>query len=230
MARVLLVKAGDPGEDNVGEPGLSRERRKRMKRLTSTCLAVSAIALIAPRPASAAALIIDDTAVGPTMTFSLNDFEGGFILNGTLVQQGINNPVTITVPEVGTAGGPVVQSFSADWITGGLTPAAGVIAFQEGSIPVSQGVSDILTFTYSVGALGGHLVGTFESDLDPGLLPLPPGATVVAEGTPFSFNNGNITASAISDVDAAVPEPATLTLLGSALLGFGFLRFRRKTG
>ena len=113
--------------------------------------------------------------------------------------------------------------FSADWITGGLVPASAVIAFAEDGISPALGVSDILTFTYSAGPLGGHLVGSFVSDLET-LLPLPAGATVVAEGTPFVLNNGNITASAISDI----PEPATLVLLGTALLGFGLHRRRRQ--
>ena len=49
---------------------------------------------------------------------------------------------------------------------------------------------------------------------------------MVSEGTPFVFNNGNITASAKSDVD--VPEPSALAILATALLGFGVIRRRRK--
>jgi hypothetical protein len=188
-----------------------------MNRLISTCLAVTTIALIAPRPAGAAALDINDT--GPaSIVFSMNDFEGGFTLNGTQVQIGLNNLASVTVPE-GT-----VATFSGDWITGGLVPSSGTIAFTENGIPASQGVSDILTFAYTPGALGGHLTGTFQSDLDPGLLPLPAGATVVS-GESFVFNNGNITAAARSDVE--VPEPATVALLGGALVGFGVIRRRR---
>jgi len=193
-----------------------------MKRLVSSCLAIAAIGLIAPRPAVAANLFIDDTLPSENIAFSLNDFEGGFILDGTLVQQGLNNPVTVTVSEISAAGAPIIHTFSADWITGGLTPASGVIAFAE----ATACCSDILTFTYSAGTFGGHLVGTFESDTDGSLLTLPAGATVVSEGTPFVFNNGNISASAKSDVD--VPEPSALAILATALLGFGVIRRRRK--
>lgn len=188
-----------------------------MNRLISTCLAVSAIALIGPKSANAAALGINDAGTEPNVVFSVNDFEGGFVLDGTTIQSGLNNPQSVTVSD-GT-----LHTFSGHWITGGLVPTSGTIAFAEGTLCCS----DILTFSYTAGGLGGNLTGTFESDLDPALLPLPPGATVVSEATPFVFNNGNITASATSDV-AEVPEPATLALLGGALFGLGLLRSRRK--
>jgi PEP-CTERM motif len=203
-----------------------------MKRLISTCLAVSAIALIAPNPANAAALGINDVGTEGSIVFGIGQFEGGFSLNGTQVQIGLGS-TTVTVSEGTTA--PITQTFSGTWLTpGGITALTQTIAFQEGSTPTSAGVSDILTLNFSNttlnGAAAGLLTGTFQSDLDPALLPLPAGATVVSEVTPFLFSAPFLTGSATSDVDVAVPEPATLALLGSALLGFGFLRFRRKTG
>jgi hypothetical protein len=205
-----------------------------MNRLISTCLAVSAIALIAPNSANAAAIAIDDASTEGSIIFSANDFEGGISLDGTLLQTGLNNLQSRTVSE-GTAGAPITHSFSGTWLTpGGLTPSTQTIAFQEDAIPTSAGVSDILTLAFSNttlnGAAAGLVTGTFVSDLDPSLLPLPAGATVVSEATPFLFSAPFLTGSATSDVDVAVPEPASLALLGSALLGFGFLRFRRKTG
>jgi len=146
-----------------------------------------------------------------------------------VVQSGLNNQVLITVPEVNAAGAPITHTFSGHWITGALVPQAAVIAFSEAGISLTQGVSDILTYTYTAGGLGGNLTGTFVSDVDPNLLPLPTGATVVSEGTPFVFSNGNITASAISDLDpVSVPEPASIVIFGTALVGFGWLRRRKK--
>ena len=205
-----------------------------MNRLISTCLAVSAIALIAPNSANAAAIGINDAGTEGSIVFSANDFEGSISLDGTLLQSGLNNLQSRTVSE-GTAGAPITHTFSGTWLTpGGLTPSTQTIAFQEGSTPTSAGVSDILTLAFSNttigGAAAGLVTGTFVSDLDPSLLPLPAGATVVSEATPFLFSAPFLTGTVTSDVEAAVPEPATLTLLCSALLGFRILRRRRKTG
>src|SRR5947209_15815889 len=175
-----------------------------MNHLISTCLAVSAIALIAPRGANAASLSINDAGAEGSITFSVGQFDtgSGFALDGT----------TVMAPGLGTASATVSEasthSFTGQFLTAGalVAPTSGIIAFTE----AGGGISDILTFTYtggggSAGAFGtATLTGTFVSDLDPGgTLMAPAGATLVSEGTAFTFNNTNITASAISDVEAA---------------------------
>jgi hypothetical protein len=201
--------------------------RHHMNRVLATGLAISAIALLGPRTANAGSLVIDDASVQGSIIFSVGQFDAGngFLLNGTTILPPSLGTNSVAVLEGPTA--PTTFSFVGQFKTGGalVAPTSGTIAFTE----AGGGISDILTFSYTGGGAGGvaTLTGTFESDLDPGgSLVAPPGATLVAEGTPFTFNNINITASAISDVDT--PEPASLTLAGVGLLGFGFLRLCRK--
>jgi len=192
------------------------------KCLMSSCFAIAAIGLIAPKPAVAAALLIDDTLSNETIDFSMNDFEGGFILDGNLVQQGLGSPNTVNVPEL-VGGAPITHSFSGTWTDRGATVStSNTIAFTEGG----NCCSDILTYIYSTNGSSGHLEGTFVSDVDPGLLSLPTGAVQFAEGTRFDFSNAFISAGAISDV-SEVPAPPALLLFGPALLGLGFLWRRR---
>jgi hypothetical protein len=110
-----------------------------------------------------------------------------------------------------------------------IPPNSGTIAFTE----AGGGISDILTFSYTGGGAGGvaSLTGSFVSDLT-GSLVAPPGASLVPEGTtPFTFNNINITASAVSDVDVEVPGPivgAGLPSLVAACAGLLALARRRR--
>jgi len=201
-----------------------------MKRLLATGLAISAIALISPGAANAASFLINDATVEGSIIFSVGQFDAGvgFVLDGAQILAPSLGTATATVSEGTAATGPITHTFTGQFLTGGalVAPTSGVIAFTE----AGGGISDILTFSYTGGGAGGlaTLTGSFVSDLDPSSLIAPPGATLVPEGAPFTFNNTNITAAAVSDVEA-VPEPASLTLLGMGLLGFARSRARRKT-
>jgi hypothetical protein len=215
---------------NVAPTDKDRRKIVKIHRLIATCLAISAIALLAPNSAHAAAILINDATIEGSIIFTVNDFEGGFVLDGTLLQTGLNNQQSRTVSE-GAAGAAITHTFSGIWLTpGGVTPSSQTIAFQEGSTPVSAGVSDILTLTFSnttiSGFAAGLLTGTFVSDSGEALLPLPAGATVVSEGTPFLFTAPFLSGSVVSDAD--VPEPATLSLLGVSLASIGMRRWRQR--
>lgn len=197
-----------------------------MKRLLASSLAAMAFALMNPGHALAAALIIDDTSPNDTITFSLNDFEGGFTLDGSQVQIGLNNPISVTVPE-SEAGISTVHTFSGRWIAlGQVTSGVHVVAFAESGIDPANGVSDILTYTYDNAGDFGTITGSFVSDTE-SLLPLPAEGAFIVDGEQLDFSNAFLTAIATSDVEATIPEPGTIALLGIGLAGLGFSRRRK---
>src|SRR4051795_7709609 len=85
-----------------------RKGKYRMNRLIATGLAISAIALIAPRPASAASLVIDDAvSLEGSIVFNVGQFDRGvgFVLDGTTLLPPSLGSASATVSE-GTAGSP----------------------------------------------------------------------------------------------------------------------------
>src|SRR5262245_16230933 len=103
-----------------------------MKRFNGALLGGAALLLLAPASAHAAAFFIDDTLPTEQIVLSANDFEGGLSINGSLFQQGLNNPHTATVPEADTAGNPIVYNFDGQWLAiGAALPPTRQVAFIE---------------------------------------------------------------------------------------------------
>jgi hypothetical protein len=197
-----------------------------MKLVKSTVAACLALALgSGVGAASAAALLFDDTAADDTITVRANDFEGGLLINAVLVQQGLNNPGGITLPEG-------VIAFAGQWIDLGQAGAgARTIYLVEARSP--RVVSDVLLYSWASDPASGlaTIQGTFFSDTESGrinLLPVDvdPANVFVEDGKPVAFSLPFLTGEIRSDVEKA-PEPGTLALLGLGLLGWAA---RKKRG
>jgi hypothetical protein len=191
-----------------------------MKRLLCSVLPVLAAGLLAPGAARAAFMSINDvTSPLATLTFSLNDFEGGFFINGNLVQQGLGHPAIVNVPE-----SPMV-TFTGNWIDLGQTPTGTHTIFWV--YPTQPGtVSDELTFSTNSSGGFGHMSGTWLTNVN---IPLPGGATGIPEnGATVDFSQPFFTAQAIAGDPPAIPEPSTLALLGLGVVGLAAWRRWRK--
>jgi hypothetical protein len=201
-----------------------------MRSFKVALLGGAALLSLAPASVRAAAFFIDDTLPTEQIVLSANDFEEGLSINGSLFQQGINNPHTATVPEATSTGSPIVYNFEGTWITGGAAlPPTRQVAFIE---PGTQNIlSDVLFVQYTDLQNGlGRITGRFVSDaseqgLDPAQY-LTPGVAVtnwLETNGPFDFSAPFLSASANSDVD--IPEPG---LCGLIALGIGALIGRRR--
>jgi len=199
----------------------------RLQHLTIAAAAAIGLALTASQPAHAANLTMCDSpacgAAWGTIVFNVDGFEAGFSVNGTQIQIGRNNPVSVPFSKHGPFEPFDMAAqifFSGTWVmtrnSPPVTPQNQTIFFIKPN-PLRTIISTVLQYTYTQPQLSGNVDGFvlsfFEDGYDPGILgPLPfqPTATI-PETANFYFSNTAITANLQSDVSlAAVPEPASL--------------------
>ncbi|MBI3837457.1 MAG: PEP-CTERM sorting domain-containing protein [Planctomycetia bacterium] len=193
---------------------------------------VCAVLLLAPTPVSSATIGIDDTSPAEVIVISANNFEGGFFVNGQLVQMG-GTPGSITVPETGQV------SFHGVWntpFTSGNFQRT-IYLVEQPTDPTSPPlVSDILDYRVDASEISSATIdGTFVSDVDDNLGTLPAGVNsadvFVEDGQPVPFFggpgqfNGFLEGQIISDVN--IPEPSTLVLLGLGLVSLVCCHLRK---
>lgn len=193
-----------------------------MNHLISTCLAVSATALVCAfgaGGAQAANIVASET--GDTTTLVGTQFD--------------------IVPFTSTISGESADG-SGSFIANTTATGMALVVLTDGPGGAN---SDWFELVYNGAGGAENVTAHWRSDSDPGGLPaLPTGVTpqflaetgasqditalLVASATASGFAfPSNITLQAQSDAPEPAPEPASLALLGSALLGFGVMRRRR---
>jgi hypothetical protein len=200
-----------------------------MRRFIVALLGVSALSLLAPASVRAAAFIIDDTRADENILFAANDFEGGISVGGQPLQQGLNNPGTLLLPEADPTGQAMRWDFNGSWINPNISvPGPVQVAFLEPNTAGQSIISDILFCEYIPGTFS-QISGFFISDATEGGLDpsqFVPGVAVIPwseTNGAFDFSAPFLTALANSDVE--VPEPASFGLIA---VGAGALILRRR--
>ena len=176
------------------------------------------VGTLSAAPAHAAFITVDDTDL-LNITLTAGDFELGFFVDGVLLTSGLFTSNSITLAD-GAA-----HTISGSWLDLGQSGGSLDILFAPPSAPAD--VTSFLRFTTSTDGLLGTLSGDFGGFT---------GATFFSTGLATDAQNGQtivdsvpfLSVSMASETPAAVPEPATLTLLGLGLAGICPRRSRQR--
>jgi hypothetical protein len=222
-----------------------------MRRFTYGALVALSALTLASRSAYGVAMLMLDDGLGNTVTISdggggdSNGAAGAITWVGSLGVWSINVSTGVTKPASGSATNPKMDLNTVD-----MSTAAGTLTIKftdDGFGPVPNGTK----FRDSIGgttegtvtaaelydAENGAFSGVQIASLGPFPGPAFSGSILsspVAGIAPFSLTQVvtiTHTAGGMTSLDYAkdIPEPSAFLLLGSGLVGFGYLRGRRRT-
>jgi hypothetical protein len=191
------------------------------------------------RPAEAAFVFICAVhfcgSPGPVTTFSANDFEGGFAVNGIQVQIGSNSPTATPVSALGSfVDGAAKNTFAGSFVPAGtVRPTSETVFFTNpyASSDAPYPITTVLNWNYSqegtFAELSGFVITGRLSATDLASIGITPSFGIVDAGLIFGFGDIDPATNASIQTYIGVPEPSTWAMTFAGFVGLGLAGYRR---